>query len=81
MKTKEELSALKEEVETLNKKFAELTEEELRNVFGGTGSMNFPCPKCGGPGYICNGHYWCDDYKGCGYHHVVERTPDGQLKY
>ena len=36
MKTKEELNALKEEVETLNKKLAELTEDELRLVAGGT---------------------------------------------
>ena len=35
MKTKEELNALKEEVETLNKKLAELTEEELKMVSGG----------------------------------------------
>ena len=35
MKTKEELTALKEEVETLNKKLAELTEEELKQVAGG----------------------------------------------
>ena len=35
MKTKEELNAIKEEVETLNKKLAELTEEELGQVFGG----------------------------------------------
>ena len=35
MKTKEELNALKEEVETLNKKLAELTEEELVQVAGG----------------------------------------------
>ena len=34
MKTKEELNALKE-VETLNKKLAELTEEELGQVSGG----------------------------------------------
>ena len=34
-KTKEELNALKEEVETLNKKLAELTEEELAQVSGG----------------------------------------------
>lgn len=34
-KTKEELNALKEEFETLNKKFAELTEEELAQVTGG----------------------------------------------
>ena len=32
MKTKEELNALKEEVETVNKKLAELTEEEQRYI-------------------------------------------------
>ena len=35
MKSKEELNALKEEVEALNKKLAELTEEELAQVSGG----------------------------------------------
>ena len=35
MKTKEELNALKEEVETLNKKLRELNEEELVQVTGG----------------------------------------------
>ena len=35
MKTKEELNALKEEVETQNKKLHELTEEELAQVAGG----------------------------------------------
>ena len=35
MNTKEELNALKEEVETLNKKLAELTEDELILVTGG----------------------------------------------
>ena len=35
MKTKEELNALKEEVETLNKKLHELTDEELAQVTGG----------------------------------------------
>ena len=35
MKTKEELNALKEEVEALNKKLAELNEEELTQVAGG----------------------------------------------
>ena len=35
MKTKEELNALKSEVETLNKKLAELTDEELTQVTGG----------------------------------------------
>ena len=35
MKTKEELNALKEEIESLNKKLADLTEEELTQVAGG----------------------------------------------
>ncbi len=34
-KTKEELNALKEEVEKLNKKLRELTEDEMRMVIGG----------------------------------------------
>ena len=36
MKTKEELNALKEEVETVSKKLTELTEEELEQVSGGS---------------------------------------------
>ena len=36
MKTKEELNALKNEVETLKKNLAELTEEELAQVVGGS---------------------------------------------
>ena len=36
MKTKEELNALKEEVEAVNKKLSELSEEELAQVAGGT---------------------------------------------
>ena len=35
MKSKEELDALKEELETLSRKLAELTEEELAQVSGG----------------------------------------------
>ena len=35
MKTKEELNGLSEEIKTLNKKLAELTEEELAQVSGG----------------------------------------------
>ena len=35
MKTKEELNALKEEVEALNTKLTELNEEELAQVTGG----------------------------------------------
>ena len=35
MKTAEELNAIKEEVETLNKKLQELSEDELQQVSGG----------------------------------------------
>ena len=42
MKTKEELNALKEEVETLNKKLAELSEDELKLVVGGGVHKNDP---------------------------------------
>ena len=35
MKTKEELNALQEELENLNKKLEELSEEELKEVTGG----------------------------------------------
>ena len=35
MKTKKELNALKEEVEALNNKLAELNEDELQQVIGG----------------------------------------------
>ena len=37
MKTREELNALKEEVEALSKKLAELSEDELAQVSGGVG--------------------------------------------
>ena len=36
MKTKKELNVLKEEVETLNKKLDELSEDELEQVSGGS---------------------------------------------
>ena len=40
-KTKEELNALKEEVETLDKKLRELTDEELKQVIGGGFTGNY----------------------------------------
>ena len=40
MKTKEELTALKDEVKALNAKLAELTEDELLQVVGG---HNYHC--------------------------------------
>ena len=39
MKTKEELNKLKEEVEAVNEKLAELTEEEIAQVSGGFGPV------------------------------------------
>ena len=47
MKTKEELTALKKEVETVREKLAELTEEELAQVIGGTGAEFFFDDKSG----------------------------------
>ena len=49
MKTKEELNAMKEEVETVNKKLHELTDEELAQVSGGvlppsTSGTTLSCP-------------------------------------
>ena len=39
MKTKDELNALKGELEELSRKLAELNEEELEQVIGGLGSL------------------------------------------
>lgn len=41
MKTKEELNAIKNEVETLTRKLAELNEDELKRVAGGWGYQEF----------------------------------------
>ena len=49
MKTKEELNEIKEEVEALNKKLHELTDEELEQVSGGDSK------KCDGCEYNSNG--------------------------
>ena len=40
-KSKEELKALKEEVEAVNEKLVELTEEELKQVTGGDTARNW----------------------------------------
>ena len=52
MKTKEELNALKKEVENLNKKRKKLTEDELAKISGGGGVVT--CNRCNGTGYINN---------------------------
>ena len=57
IKTQEELNAIKEEFETLNKKLSELTDEELKMVCGGEGSGKRPGPgevKCAYCEYIVN---------------------------
>ena len=46
MKTKEELNTLRNEIDVLNKKLAELSEEELAQVTGGIGYRipnNYDC--------------------------------------
>ena len=50
-KTQEELNAIKEEVESMNKKLAELTDEELKQVTGGNGDGKIPDYICYNP--IC----------------------------
>ena len=60
MKTKEELNALKEEAETVNKKLHELTDEELEQVSGGNSK------KCDGCEYNSNGA--CRSYRTTGQH-------------
>ena len=47
MKTKEELSALKEEVEAVNEKLQELTEEEFAQVSGGSAPSLIVAPGIG----------------------------------
>ena len=44
MKTKEELTVLKEEYETMSKKLAELTEDELAEVTGGAVQNTYYLP-------------------------------------
>lgn len=41
MKTKEELNKIKEEVEAVNEKLQELTEEDLEQVTGGARATSF----------------------------------------
>ncbi len=48
MKTKEELNALKKEVETVSKKLAELNDDELEQVTGGAYEGGDICFLCGG---------------------------------
>ena len=83
MKTKEELSALKKEVETMNRKLAELSEEELEQVCGGVSTS---CPKGRGIAVtlkvIEGGAYLCKSYdsnnsicQGCSYRPNEDSIP------
>ena len=78
MKTKEELNALKNEVEALNKKLGELSEEEIKQVSGGSRTANqsemWYCKYCSmttlqtwmgvGHGWDTDGNkHWCDLWK------------------
>ena len=59
MKTEEELNALKEEVETVSGKLAELTEEGITQVYGGAENNSFDvCPKCGKT-IMCGQYHSC----------------------
>ena len=60
MKTQEQLNVLKEEVETLNNKLAELTEEELKQVTGGGEEVPYGYPTKPRPDWACEDKYkWC----------------------
>ena len=84
MKTKEELNALKEEIESMNKILADLTEEELKQIFGGemseSGYTVLACDRCGyeitwpGTGYRHWVHYGvnCEKCDSKSYHWVRE---------
>ena len=67
MKTQEELNALKEEVEALNKKLADLSEDELAKVHGaGSGDkgkkapINGKCPFCNARLTPAGSDPWCE---------------------
>ena len=65
MKSPEELKSLKEEVETLNKKLAELTEDELKQVSGGWAGDWRTVMECRNEGCYYKPE-WLGDYRGMG---------------
>ena len=72
MKTKEELNTLKEEVETLNKKLAELTDEELDQIAGGEQGEERPaCPYCSKT-FV--------NYQALTYHCLIEHLIPGEVE-
>ena len=74
MKTKEELNALKEEVETLNKKLAELTDEELAQVSGGGISEAMNCEYLNEDKTFCTLPYGYMETERCLYCLVVRKV-------
>lgn len=68
MKTKEELKALKIELDNLNKKLNELSQDELKEVTGGRYNET-PCPKCGSHdlSWISTGHALVYQCYNCGH--------------
>lgn len=60
MKAKDELNALKSEVEALNAKLAELTEDELKEVTGGFVPKTEPVMSPSGESspFDCNGYFF-----------------------
>ena len=58
MKTKEELNAQKEEVETLNKKLAELNDNELEQVAGGMSEIDEAVLNGTVMGHLMNAGLW-----------------------
>ena len=87
MKTKEELNALKEEVETVGKKLTELTEEELEQVTGGEtegmrdyGVLVGHCPNCRFELRAIYDHatslYWDITCRNCGFYNSQGLTQE-----
>ena len=64
MKSKEELNAIKTEVEMLNKKLTELTDDELEQVSGGNTGTNYY--ECHHPGSYVNWHTGSTSGNGAG---------------
>lgn len=55
MRTKEELSALKKEMQTMNRKLSELSEDELTQIVGGhSGDADW----CDMPADVCSSCYF-----------------------
>lgn len=80
MKTKEELNALKNEVEAMSKKLAELSKEELESVTGGEDGNGFNWPivdvgdrlfDCYGREHMCILHYTVEDRFGHYWTHIT----------